>query len=70
MNFGNNNGCFRTVISLSQVKIDVVLSYCRATPIDQSLVHYIPFFKVFCNFIIFLLFYNDFNISLIRILIM
>ncbi|RWS10247.1 L-galactose dehydrogenase-like protein, partial [Dinothrombium tinctorium] len=35
----------RDVIEKSAVKIDIVQSYCRCTPFDNSLLEYIPFFQ-------------------------
>ncbi|XP_054168197.1 uncharacterized protein LOC128965512 [Oppia nitens] len=35
----------KEIIDKSYIKLDVVLSYCRITPFDQSLLQYIPAFK-------------------------
>ncbi|CAG2104650.1 unnamed protein product [Medioppia subpectinata] len=35
----------KEIVERSEVKLDVVLSYCRITPFDQTLLQYLPFFK-------------------------
>ncbi|XP_023232050.1 L-galactose dehydrogenase-like [Centruroides sculpturatus] len=35
----------QTVLDKSKIHIDTVLSYCRCTPFDQSLLEYLPYFK-------------------------
>ncbi|KAF2353619.1 NADP-dependent oxidoreductase domain [Trinorchestia longiramus] len=35
----------RRVVELTDVHVDVVLSYCRCTLLDRELVDYVPFFK-------------------------